>query len=535
MSHPALPARTKADLREARLLFQSVEFCFFFLPLAYFGYLLIGRSGNSTLSVYWMIGLSLAFYGWWNPPYVLLLLGSVVFNFLIGRAIEANLKSRWATFFLIMGCAGNLLFLGHFKYTDFLIENYNWLFDTDYQVRGILLPLAISFYSFQQIAFLADTHAGLSHRPSFAKYSLFVIFFPQLIAGPIVHQREMLPQFEARDFSASSARDAAIGLSIFIIGLFKKVIIADPLAVHVNTVYGAAGGAVHFFDAWAVWAGYTFQLYFDFSAYSDMAVGLARLFGIVLPINFYSPLKSTSMIMFFQRWHITVTRFFLMYLYTPISTYLMRRSRKLPPFPQFMLIMALPMIITFLLSGLWHGAAWGYVFCLGILGLALVANHAWRFFQFPRLNWLVGGALTFATFSTSLVYFRAEEIGLAHQIFFGMFGGNGVSLPMALKAHLGAVMNPETLPVHWAHAQVSLVFIPQVILVSALVFWLPNVYQIFASSNPGLGGAGSTPDPEARAVLKWSFNAGWAAFIAALAAACILKGGVPQEFQYFQF
>jgi len=330
------------------MLFNSDLFIFIFLPIVLFGYYWFGMY-KSLYSVIWLVLASLFFYSWWNPPYLVLILGSMLFNFYCGKYIGKTLdthRSRVAKIILWLGISLNLLVLFYFKYSNFFIDNINKVFEVGLVVETIILPLAISFFTFQQITFLVDSFRGETRDYYFHHYALFVSFFPQLIAGPIVHHTEMMPQFDKRETYQFFWENISIGMSIFIIGLFKKVILADNLALFSTPVFDFAliNNSITFFEAWGGALAYTFQLYFDFSGYSDMAIGIARMFGVILPLNFNSPYKSASIIEFWRRWHMTLSRFLRDYLYIPLGG---SRKGNLRRYVNLML--------TMLLGGLWHG------------------------------------------------------------------------------------------------------------------------------------------------------------------------------------
>ncbi|MFQ5488405.1 MAG: MBOAT family O-acyltransferase, partial [Gammaproteobacteria bacterium] len=335
------------------MLFHSYGFIFLFLPLTLLGFFLLGRYGLLRWALAWLVLASLTFYGWWNVEYLFLLLASIVVNYLLGRALAPSQRTTAsARVLLAIGIGLNLALLAYFKYAAFIVGNFNQLLGSDYRVHEIVLPLAISFFTFQQIAYLVDAYYGRAQEYSFLNYSLFVSFFPQLIAGPIVHHREMMPQFEGRRIFRFSYEDMDVGLLIFCIGLFKKVLLADGMAQFSEPVFAAAAGGLElsFFEAWGGALAYTLQIYFDFSAYSDMAIGLAWMFGIRLPLNFASPYKAINIIEFWRRWHMTLSRFLRDYLYIPLGGNRKGRERR-----------HLNIMATMLLGGLWHGAAWTFV------------------------------------------------------------------------------------------------------------------------------------------------------------------------------
>lgn len=375
------------------------------------------RWENAT--VWWLIIASLFFYAWWSPIHLILLLGSVIFNFQVHKLI---LRKR-SLIILATGISANLLLLGYFKYADFVINNINSIFGDNITLLEIVLPLAISFFTFQQISFLLDTYNSKIEKCDFSKYCLFVVFFPQLIAGPIVLQKHTIKQFNNKHFYHRILTNLSVGSTLFIIGLFKKIVIADGMSPVVGSVFSLAeaGEAVPFMAAWMGSLAYTIQIYFDFSGYCDMALGLARMFGIRLPVNFNSPYKATNIVDFWRRWHITLSRFLRDYLYIPLGgnrNGVWRRYFNLT--------------ITMILGGLWHGASWNFVFWGFLHGLYLAINHAWSFFV-PKPKFLpiligktISHLVTMLGVVVAWVFFRAESFSAAQAILKGMFGYNEV-------------------------------------------------------------------------------------------------------------
>src|SRR5271166_2655949 len=373
------------------MLFNSQEFLFVFLPATLLGFYLLGAV-HRQWAILWLIMISLVFYGWWRPVNILIIGPSIIINYALASILlrlNQNEGSRsLSRAVLLLGIAFNVLFLGFFKYTDFLYGTINDVFGAKLILIHIILPLGISFITFQKIAFLIDVQAGRVKSFTFREYCTFVLFFPQLIAGPIVHYREMMPQFDAASCRFDK-ENFAVALTLLFFGLFKKVVLADNIAPLVTPIYehSAAAGNTPFLLAWMAAVGFTLQLYFDFSGYTDMALGLARFFGIKLPPNFNSPLRASSIIDFWLRWHMTLTRFLTAYIYNPLTLWLTRRraAKGLPRFSQrnigprtFVEFLMFPILLTMLVSGIWHGA--GYTFIVwGVLhGLFLVVNHAWR-------------------------------------------------------------------------------------------------------------------------------------------------------------
>ncbi|WP_313023880.1 MBOAT family O-acyltransferase [Pseudomonas lopnurensis] len=420
------------------MLFNSVEFIAGFLPVVLIGFIVLTGSGRQRLAVIWLTVVSLVFYGWWNPAYVPLLVGSMLFNYLLG----GHLRQRPSRLVLGLAVLANVLLLGYYKYTGFLFANLDEAFGLGWRVDDIILPLAISFFTFQQIAYLVDAHDGVVEEHDFANYCLFISFFPQLIAGPITHHGEMLAQF--RDSATFRARldSLSLGATVFLLGLFKKVVVADTLALKATPVFALAadGGTPSLYDAWTGALTYTLQIYFDFSGYSDMAIGLALLFGIALPVNFNSPFKARNVIEYWSRWHMTLTRFLTAYIYNPIVLRVTRaRMAAGKPQPRrgrmtagtFFALVAYPTVFTMFISGIWHGAGWQFV-AFGLLhGFYLVAAHGWRAWK-VRQGWQLDSTtwwhqalavlLTFLCVVVAMVFFRAANVSAAMSVLTGMLG-----------------------------------------------------------------------------------------------------------------
>src|ERR1700761_3796030 len=381
------------------MLFNSYPFIFIFLPVVLLGYFASRRLG-ATAPVIWLALASLVFYSFSSWPFVALLLGSIAFNYLTGLLlISRRLRggSRFAV--LTVGVSGDLIALGIFKYAGFLVANFNAVFSTPVAVN-ILLPVGISFYTFTQVAFLVDAYRGKVAHYGLPHYALFVTYFPHLIAGPILHHRDMIPQFESVESKRPNPRLILYGLIIFGIGLFKKTVLADGIQPLVVLAFYQA--APSFDQAWIGALAYTFQLYFDFSGYSDMAIGISLMFGIFLPLNFNSPYKATSIIDFWRRWHITLSQFLRDYLYIPLGGN--RRGR---------VLRYVNLMVTMVLGGLWHGAAWTFVAWGALHGVYLCINHAWNHFspappRFAPLAKLATGTLTFLAVVVAWVFFRAD-------------------------------------------------------------------------------------------------------------------------------
>ncbi len=402
------------------MLFNSVEYLFIFLPLAVLGYYLAGLTRSRTLVNAWCVLASLFFYSWWRPENITVILVSILMNHFLGRELGRKKNKR----LLVAGIAANLLLLFYYKYIDFFILNVNLATGAGIRPLDIVLPLAISFFTFQQIAFLVDCHRGGAKEHSFLEYILFVAFFPQLIAGPIVRHNEMMPQFQKEGAARPNLENIAKGLFILSVGLFKKVVIADTFATWASAGFGG-NFLPTFFDAWGISLSYTFQIYFDFSGYTDMAIGSALMFNILLPVNFNSPYKALNIQDFWRRWHITLSHWLREHVYIPLGG--SRGGRWAT---------ALNLFLTFLIGGIWHGAGWTFVVWGALHGIALVAHRFWKNAGY-RLNRYVSWACTFLFVNAAWVFFRAESLKDAARILRGMAMFNGVALPARLGAILG--------------------------------------------------------------------------------------------------
>lgn len=384
------------------MLFSSFEFIFIFLPIVFVFYFTLNKYGKIKMAIGLLALASLVFYSVWYPPYLLIILLSIGTNYFLGHLIlkkENPAKKR----LLIMGIIFNILLLGVFKYTDFFIQNYNMVLDKNTALLDIALPLAISFFTFQQISYIVDLYRGQVKTNNFYSYVLFVSFFPQLIAGPIVHHSEMMPQFEDKLKKSIIPLNVAKGLFIFSIGLAKKVVIADTFAVWANDGYSNYT-ALSSLEAWITSLSYTFQLYYDFSGYCDMAIGAALLFNIALPVNFNSPYKARNIGDFWRRWHMTLNVFLTQYLYIPLGG---NRKGKVRTYINIFLI--------FLISGIWHGAGWTFIVWGVLHGIASMVVKFWSRTK-VKLPYLFSWALTFLFVHFAWVYFRAETMDQANVI-----------------------------------------------------------------------------------------------------------------------
>ncbi len=394
------------------MLFFSVEFLYLFLPIVGLGFYAMARlsRANLRLCLLWLVGASLVFYGYWNPAYLLLIGSSIMVNFLVGRHLHGR-KNRPL---LILTLVFNLGLLSYYKYLGFFASIYNALAGQAVSVGDIVLPLAISFFTFQQIAWVVDNYTNhvSEGRVDFGEYLLFVVFFPQLIAGPIVHHSELIPQFRNPDILRFNAANFATGMAIFIIGMFKKVVLADNIAPMPATIFdGAAWGMTYSaFDTWLAAVAYPMQVYFDFSAYGDMAIGLALIFNIRLPINFESPHKSLTMIEYWRRWHMTLGRFLRSYVYIPLGGNRKGFTRT-----------CINVVITLALGGLWHGAGWTFVIWGTLHGVFQAVNLVWVRWSPWRLPVLLAWFVTFFATTVAHSFFPAHNLDSAIRVLEVMF------------------------------------------------------------------------------------------------------------------
>lgn len=528
--------------------FNTPVFIFFFLPATLIVFLFltkISASSNSLnrqqLPIIWLVFASLFFYGWWNPWNLALILTSVVVNY--GLAILLNrqgLSLLTRKIILFGGIAANILAIAYYKYAAFLVVNVNSLFGQDLAVPDIVLPLAISFFTFQQVAYLVDAYKVGAEERSFINYIFFITFFPQLIAGPIVHHSDVLPQISNHRWQVRLP-EITIGLTVFVMGLFKKVIFAENVAKLATPVFMAAADNVipTFSEAWTGALAYTLQLYFDFSGYSDMAIGLAFMFGIRLPANFFSPYQAISITDFWRRWHITLSNFLRDYLYIPLGGSRQGEVRR-----------NVNLLTTMLLGGLWHGAGWTYIFWGGLHGLALVVNHQFRSVRKrlghqpdadSQLQKLAGWALTFLFVVIAWVYFRAESFATANMILASMAGMHGIDLPSTFQPVLGylnawgvgfdgfstAIGIRENRAIFW------------VFLLAVIAFVMPNTQEWMGKYSPVLHMPSRMASVLARSQrfqqIRWQPSKVWSVAMGLAAGICCLALNQVSEFLYFQF
>ncbi len=477
------------------MLFNSPEFLFLFLPLTLMLFAWTARR-KAVWSQAVLVVASMAFYAYWDATFLLILMTSLAINFYIGQRLSAHPSRR----LLAAGVAANILLLGYFKYTNFIVMNINAITGSGFPNLSIVLPLGISFFTFQKIAYLVDAHRGEVHDRSPLRFSLFVLFFPQLIAGPIVHHKEVIPQFSetARRGGLPPAPMVASGLALLLLGLFKKVVIADSLARYVTPAFGAPEG-VYFLEAWTAVLAYTLQLYFDFSAYSEMAMGIAQLFGVRLPVNFNAPYKAANITDFWRRWHITLGRFLRDYVYVPFGGNRSGTPRT---------IMAV--VGTMFIGGLWHGASWNFVIWGFMHGCYLAVHKIWTLTKY-RLSVWAGRSLTFFAVLFSWVMFRASTAHDAVTIWRTMLGGEGVVLPGSLRA----IADLSEWGIGYRTSSViNGVEFPVLLVITAFVFMAPTVHDTVKKLQP-----------------SWR----WLAVLGGLTLISLFQISRPSDFIYWQF
>lgn len=515
------------------MLFSSNIFLFVFLPVALLGYQAVGRLGRTAVAC-WLIACSLVFYGYWNPRYLVLLAASVAMNYGASRWIARSEGGRTKRAVLVSAIAANLGLLFWFKYLFPLLHFFSGIGWLGHSYGSVLLPLGISFFTFTQIAYLVDLSQEEAEPQGVVSYTLFVTFFPHLIAGPILHHGEMMPQFNAQRHDGLRADDMAVGTTWFVMGLAKKVLVADRFGPVADALYRDP----HRYGAQAAWVGvlcYAIQLYFDFSGYSDMALGLARMFSITFPVNFNSPYKATNIIEFWHRWHMTLTRYLNLYLYNPLALAMSRRRVRMgkkanrkaqQTLSGFAELIALPLLITMFLAGVWHGAGMQFV----LFGLAhavyLTVNHAWRTFvpAESKLQRLlpapVGVALTFASVLVGQVFFRAGSAMDAWHVLGTLAGG-----------HAGAgLAGFEGLTVHQDFARSARQVWPQIVAVLAVALALPNTQEILGQVEEDE----RTPSVGLR-WLRWRPSAVWLMAMVGMLVAALTMLASSTSFLYFQF
>jgi D-alanyl-lipoteichoic acid acyltransferase DltB (MBOAT superfamily) len=514
------------------MFFNSATFLFAFLPLVLGGYLVLERKSPLMVRQIWLLAASLVFYAWSNPAVLALFLPLTVFNYLFGKALSRGGHGRWL---VTLAVTLNVLVLCYFKYANFFVGNLNALLQTNLFIEKILLPLGISFITFMQIAWLVASHRREAVACTYFEFLLYSAFFPQIVSGPIVYQRESLPQFRKVRGAEERDADLCVGATLFTMGLAKKVLIADTLAPWATQVFWAAGEG-HSLSLAAAWIGalaYAFQLYFDFSGYSDMAIGVARMFGVRLPLNFDSPYKAESISDFWRRWHMTLSRFLRDYVYIPLGGSRCGAFRR-----------SLNLFLTMVIGGFWHGAGWTFLLWGALHGGYLVINHLWTSAQEARPwpgAWILKGwggrLLTFAAVLVAWIFFRASEPGEAWTLLQGLVGTHGwltsadplfqKSSPILVSAlsHVGLPLDPQTL------------MLVTLGVLAGVVWFFPNSQQLLASMSPGLVTYGKTIPPLERPFqrLAWKPSGIWFLATTLLFLWCLLNLSHESSFLYRDF
>ena len=514
------------------MLFSSKIFVFLFLPITLLCFFYIARRVSPYAARIWLLIASWFFYGWWSIPFLVLLVAWMVLNFALGQIIRyqrqhcvrAGLPRVW----LVASIAINLGLLGYYKYAAFVVDGVTLLTGIEFAVGAIVLPLAISFHTFQQIAYLVDVHSQNTTRYALSEYLLFVSFFPQLIAGPIVHHHELMPQFRDHRTYRFDAVNFAEGFAFFVMGLLKKLVLADPISSLATPVFAAAPLIPPTaFEAWRAAFAFGLGLYFDFSAYSDMAVGLARMFGIRMPYNFNSPYKATSIIDFWRRWHMTLSRWLRDYLYIPLGGGRKGGARRYAN-----------LLITMLLGGLWHGAAWTFVFWGALNGLYLMINHGWNAIvrraalrgRTLKIGAIPAQILTLLAVTLAWVFFAAPSFAAAVAVLKGMVGLHG-PIGIGDAVQLMLVQGFSVARDWYGLRGIAASFAAHAVMVigAAIVLFAPNSQQIID------GRAFSTDEVPAWQRFRFKFGLN-----AAIAAACGVLLSLSfmadvKEFVYFQF
>jgi D-alanyl-lipoteichoic acid acyltransferase DltB (MBOAT superfamily) len=505
------------------MVFNSYQFIFGFLPLTYLGFVIAHRLGGWPAAFKLLAAASLAFYGQWGLALLAILLVSVAANYSIGNVIlRLTENRRLATLVLIGGISANIASLAYFKYANFLIDIVNAGAGSGFSHIHLILPIGISFYTFIQIGYLIDAYNGQVERPGFGRYLLFATFLPCVTAGPLVLQREMFAQMKERQDSAFDTRRLAAGLTMFCMGLFKKVVLADSIAPYANSVFDAVamGQMVDPVTAWVGTLCYSLQLYFDFSGYSDMAIGIGCIFGLKLPLNFNSPFKATDISDFWRRWHITMTRFFTNYVFMPLAIKGVRDASVVPGsrIGAFMKTAGIPVIVTFFIAGVWHGSGATFAVYGLIHGVAIAINLAWRKFEMPRLPAVVGWVLTMSVVASGLVVFRAPDLTTAGIILGNMWTGGIMFAPAA-----DTLVNIDM--------KTAASFI---VVLGCIVLLLPNTQQILHRDWLSSDAKPNTTELEA-GILSWKPAAMASVVMAAAFAIAITSIGAHSTFLYYQF
>jgi len=547
------------------MLFNSTVFLFWFLPIACVSYYVLGHLAGSSSAKMLLCVASFVFYGWWNPWFVLLLVGSIAFNYTLSLYLTGDDDAKPVEPWLFAaGIAANLLLLIYYKYLFHVLELLHALGWVRVDYGSVILPIGISFFTFTQIGYLVDCRQGLVRERNLLDYVLFVTFFPHLIAGPILHHREIMPQFANEATYRFRAENLAVGLTLFCAGLIKKVLLADSIAGWAEAGFVNPSG-VPFINAWSTVLAYSMQLYFDFSGYSDMAIGLGIMFGVKLPLNFNSPYKSTSIIDFWQRWHMTLTRYLTLLLYNPTALWIARIrqargyavNRQAASTPGgFATMIVVPTAFTMFLAGIWHGAGFQFI-VYGLLHAAYLSlNHAWRIIRPPSpasekfsrataisISWRM--LLTYNAVLVAQVYFRANSTADAGSLLAGMIGLHGAGFPLPVPLGTLQVLGPvgnflldshtATVGLRSAYNDLTRpLFMNSLVTVGlgVIAFGTPNVYQMLNKWSPALSKI------KLQATTRWlTWEPSWPSAIAVgmLLSIATLFFDRTGRFLYFQF
>jgi len=459
------------------MVFNSFEYIFIFLPVAWGVYFVFNRYLGATVARVALILFSLFFYSYWNPLYLPLLIISVVINYGIGFSLQGGIAADAGgmrrKIMLLLGLLFNIGLLGYYKYSDFLIVNINAAAGSNIDLLNLLLPLGISFFTFMQISFLVDSYRGNIKETGILPYVQYVTFFPYIVSGPISRYNEIAPQFADKEKWTLNHQNISAGILLFALGLFKKTFIADTLALWANQGFDTSA-TLKFFEAWLTSLSYTFQLYFDFSGYTDMALGTALFFNVRLPVNFDSPYRSLSIQDFWRRWHISLSRFLRDYIYIPLGGNRAGEFRT-----------SLNVFITFLVGGIWHGAGWTFILWGMAHGLGLIVQRLWRRTGI-RINRYVSWFITFNFVNAAWVLFRAKDLAGALKVYKGMLGLNGVMI----SASLGKISFLKSLSFEFgewpAAISKNITYVMYYIAAAAVIaiFW-KNSNELSAKYEPG--------------------------------------------------
>ncbi|MET1411472.1 MBOAT family O-acyltransferase [Roseibium sp. HPY-6] len=505
------------------MVFSSHEFVLIFLPLVFLAFAIANRFGGWQASFSVLGAASLVFYAQWSIALLAVLLTSAVANYIVGTfLIKATKEGRPAGWLLVSAVIANLVALGYFKYTNFFIDITNQVSGSGFSHLDIVLPVGISFYTFIQIGFLVEAHSGQAEQQPFIKYLTFATFFPCVTAGPLVLQREFFDQMKDRKDSALEARRLAVGVTLFAMGLFKKVVLADSIAPFANDIFAgvAAGGGVDMVSAWVGALAYSLQLYFDFSGYSDMAIGIGVIFGIRLPLNFNSPFKATSISEFWQRWHMTMTRFFTKFVYSPMAMRGMRSavSKGHSPLRRYLVAGAWPIVVTMLVAGVWHGSGWTFVLFGLLHGVAIAVNNGWKHFSLPKPPAVLGWLMTISVVICGLVIFRAPDVASAMTMLTAMWG---ISAEVPANGHLAVALG--------LREALGLIF-----LLGAITLLAPNTQEILAKE-----WVSSDPVPKTMSriagYISWRPAMGWSFAAAGTFLLAFTSISADSSFLYYQF